>query len=559
VIRDLGPARPLGWSEPGRTTLEIRTGAWRSRRPVYVEATAPCRAACPAGEPIARWIERARLGDCAGAWALIREENPFPAIMGRVCAHPCESACNRGHWDGAVAINALERYVGDWGLDHGAPADFAATEPGRVAVVGGGPAGLSCAYHLSPLGHRVHLFEGEPELGGVLRYGIARYRLPLAVLDREIRLALGPGVQVLTRRRLGEDLSWSSLWSYDAVFIAIGAAVPLTLGVPGEALGGVGDALSFLRAVNAGVAPALGERLVVVGGGSTAMDVARSARRLGVGSVTVLALEARDAMPAQPEEVTQALAEGVEIMNGLGVAAFAGRGDGVAGVRARPAALTRDETGVVRARFEPGDSVTLDATSVLLAIGQRVDLRALPAAIHGDRGLVAADGDGATPSGNVFAGGDAASTERTVTHAIAAGARAARAIHARLAGRSASPDRARRFAVDRTTHVVGFPEINRAHFKTARRAGRRERPADQRVRSFTETMGTLAETAARAEMVRCFTCGHCTLCDTCFLVCPDMAIHRQDTGYRVAEEHCKGCGLCVEECPRGALQMATEG
>jgi NADPH-dependent glutamate synthase beta subunit-like oxidoreductase/Pyruvate/2-oxoacid:ferredoxin oxidoreductase delta subunit len=558
MIGDLGPARPLGWSEPGRTTLEIKTGAWRTRRPVYVEATAPCRAACPAGEPIARWIERARVGDCAGAWALIRQENPFPAIMGRVCAHPCESACNRGQWDGAVAINALERFVGDWGLDHGARADFEITERERVAVVGGGPAGLACAYHLSRLGHRVHLFEGQPELGGVLRYGIPDYRLPRAVLDREIDLAIGPSVQILTRRRLGENLSWNSLRSYGAVFVAIGAAVPLTLHVPGEEMRGIGDGLSFLRLVNSGAVPALGKRLVVVGGGSTAMDVARSARRLGVGSVTVLAIEAREDMPALPDEVTQALAEGVEIRNGFGVSAFGGTGD-VSGVVARPARLTRDETGAVRPRFETGQTITLETSSVLLAIGPRADLSTLPADIQGDQGLIVVDADGATPSGNVFAGGDAASSERTVTHAIAAGARAARGIHARLSGRQAPRDRGnRRFAMDVPAHVVDFKEINRAHFKSARRAGRRERPAGQRVRSFVETMGALGEAAARAEMARCFTCGHCTGCDTCFLVCPDMAIHHHDGGYRISVEHCKGCGLCVEECPRGALQMVSE-
>jgi NADPH-dependent glutamate synthase beta subunit-like oxidoreductase/Pyruvate/2-oxoacid:ferredoxin oxidoreductase delta subunit len=555
---DLGPARPLGWSEPGRTTLEIKTGAWRTRRPVYVEATAPCRAACPAGEPIARWIERARLGDYASAWALIRQENPFPAIMGRVCAHPCESACNRGHHDGAVAINALERFVGDWGLDHGAPADFEITRPERVAVVGGGPAGLSCACHLSRLGYRVHLFEAQPGLGGVLRYGIPEYRLPRAVLDREIDLAIGSGVEILTRRRLGENLSWNSLRSYDAVFVAIGAAVPLPLGVPGEEMRGIGDGLSFLRLVNSGATPPLGTRLVVVGGGSTAMDVARSARRLGVGSVTVLALEARGEMPALPEEVTQALAEGVEIMNGFGVSAFAGTAEGVSGVVARPAALTRDETGAVRPRFEAGRSLRLEASSVLLAIGQRADLSALPPGFAGDRGLIVVDAGGATPSGNVFAGGDAASTERTVTHAIAAGTRAARGIHARLSGRQVPREWAHRFTEDTPTHVVDFKEINCAHFTSARRAGQRERPAAQRVRSFVETVGALGETTARAEMARCFTCGHCTLCDTCFLVCPDMAIHRPDGGYRIAAEHCKGCGLCVEECPRGALQMVSE-
>ncbi len=323
---DLGAARPLGWSEPGRTTLEIKTGGWRTRRPAYVEATAPCRAACPAGEPIARWIERARLGDHGGAWALIREENPFPAITGRVCAHPCESACNRGQYDGAVAINGLERFIGDWGLEHGMPARSPITRAECVAVVGSGPAGLACTYHLARLGYRVHLFEAEDELGGLLRYGIPEYRLPRAVLTREVELAIAPEVEVFTGRRLGADLSWSTLAAYDAAFLATGATLPVRLRVPGEEARGIGHGLTFLRQVNAGAVPSLGRKLVVVGGGSTAMDVARSARRLGVPSVTVLALEARDDMPAQPEEVAEALSEGVEIVNGVGVFSFLERG-----------------------------------------------------------------------------------------------------------------------------------------------------------------------------------------------------------------------------------------
>ncbi len=556
---DLDPARPLGWSEPGRTTLEIKTGSWRTRRPVYVEAQAPCGAACPAGEAIPRWIERARLGDCARAWQVIREDNPFPAIMGRVCAHPCESACNRRQWDGAVAVNALERFVGDWGLEHGSASSAPPARSERIAVVGGGPAGLACAYHLSRFGYRVDLYEAEPKVGGVLRYGIPEYRLPRAVLDREIDLAIGSGVEVLTGRSLGENLTWATLAAYDATFLATGAPVPLTLGVPGQEAAGIADGLSFLRSVNGGAAQALGTRLLVVGGGSTAMDVARSARRLGVPSVTVLALEARADMPALPEEVTQALAEGVEMLNGFGVSAFVETAGRVTGVVARPARLERDEAGGIRPFFKPGRPLTIDADQVLLAIGQRAHLSVFPGEIRSDRGLVVVDADGATSSGSVFAGGDVASSQRTVTHAIAAGTRAARRIHSRLSGEQVQDDPgARPWTMSVKIHVTAFSEINRASFKPARRVGRRERPASQRLGSFVEAAGGLDTGSARAEMARCFSCGHCTGCDTCFLVCPDMAVHHRDGGYRIAVEHCKGCGLCVEECPRGALHMVAE-
>lgn len=551
--------RPLGWSEPGRTTLEIKTGGWRTRRPLYVEATAPCRAACPAGEPVARWIERTRQGDYAGAWDLIREENPLPAVTGRVCAHPCESACSRRQHDGAVAINALERFVGDWGLRHGAPPKPGSARPERVAVVGGGPAGLACGYHLSRLGYRVRLFEAQPRLGGLLRYGIPEYRLPRSVLDREIDLLLSPRIEVLTDRRLGADLSWAELAGHDAVFVATGAPIPLGLGVRGEQAHGIAQGLGFLDRLNSGGAPAPGLRLVVVGGGSTAMDVARSARRIGAPSVTVLALEDRESMPALPEEVAQALAEGVEIRNGLGVVEFLAEDGRVAGVVTGGASPERASDGTIRPRFRPGPRSVVSADRVLLAIGQRADLSALPAAVRSDRGLVVADAHGATSSDRLFAGGDLASRHRTVTHAIAAGTRAARRIHTLLGGAVPAPGlRVGAWAVGRGEHVVDLSEINLDHFGRARRAERRERSPILHVGSFAEVVEGLEPEAAGAESLRCFTCGRCTGCDVCLLACPDMAVSRAAGLYVISTDHCKGCGLCARECPRGALHMVGE-
>ncbi len=549
--------RPLGWSEPGRTTLEIKTGGWRTRRPVYVEATAPCRAACPAGESVARWIEAARRGDLAAAWALIREDNPFPAIMGRVCAHPCETRCNRGHYDGAVAINALERFVGDWGLEHGVAPIAELPRSGKVAVVGGGPAGLACAHHLSRRGYRVMLYEAEAELGGLLRFGIPEYRLPRAVLEREIELAIGPGVEVLTGQRLGDTLSWDTVAAHDAVFVSIGASRPLALGVAGEHARGIAAGLAFLHDLATGSRRAPGRRVVVVGGGSTAMDVARSARRLGASSVTVVALEGREEMPALPEEVSQALAEGVVIRNGLGVLRFVEVDGTVTGAEVSPARLERSADGAIRAAFPPGPSEALPADSVLLAIGQAVEVSALPAALRGERGVVTA-ADRATLAPRVFAGGDVASSQRTVTHAIGAGMRAARRIHECLSGVSPEAPAIHTGAVALPGHVVGFGEINRAYFPPAARAERPERPAGARSASFAEVVAGLAADIAGRESARCFTCGRCVDCDNCYLFCPDMAVSRRNGSYLVAGDHCKGCGLCVEECPRGALQMVSE-
>lgn len=570
MAEDLGAARPLVWSE--RTTLEIKTGGWRTSRPRYVEQTAPCRAACPAGEPVAAWIAEARGGNYRRAWELIREENPLPAVMGRVCSHPCESACNRGQHDAAVAINALEQFVGDWGLEHGRAPAVPVTRPETVAVVGGGPAGLSCAYQLGRLGYRVTVYESMAALGGLLRYGIPEYRLPRRVLDREIELILALGIAVETRATLGRSLPWEALASHGAVFLATGAPVPFRLGVPGESARGVLDGLAYLREVNSGNPVATGGRVVVVGGGSTAMDVARTARRRGARSVTVLALESREDMPALPEEVAQALAEGVEIRNQAGVAAVEEEGGVVKGVRGCAASLDRDSEGRIQPILFPGTDFVLEADTLFLAIGQAPDTSLLPRGLRLDGASVAVSAGGGTSVPRVFAGGDLTPAPRSVTHAIGSGRRAAAAIDHFLRGgaRERPGARAARAAGGRAgaplppgveprpERVVGFAEINLDYFPRARRASRGERPADLRVASFAPVVEGLGEAEAWREAARCFTCGRCVGCDNCLIFCPDMAIRRADGGYEVLTEHCKGCGVCVWECPRGAMLMEVE-
>lgn len=555
--RDAGMARPLVWSEPDRTTREIKTGGWRTRRPQHVERPAPCQLACPAEEPIPAWLARAEAGDYQGAWRLIRYQNPFPAVTGRVCSHQCEAACNRGSYDGAVAINALERFVGDWGLRHGHAEPPLTQRKGKAAVVGGGPAGLACAYHLARAGYRVTLYEAMPELGGLLRYGIPEYRLPRKVLDREIELVLQLGVTVHTQAPLGKAVSWETLDSYQAVFLATGADCPVSLGIPGEASPGVSDGLAFLREVNSGHRPRLGRRVVVVGGGSTAIDVARTARRLGA-SVTIVALETREAMPALAEEVEQALAEGVSIVNEVGVEEIQLREGRATGARVRPARLSVTESGAIRPVFADESPIVLEADALLLAVGQLPDVALLPPGLRVEQGRVAVGDGGATGQPRLYAGGDLAPGPRSVAHAVGSGTRAARAIHRFLSGDGSGESRPSG-ARGCSDHTVTFPEINLDYFSRSARAERSQRGAAERVASFAEVVQGLDELEALAEARRCFSCGACTGCDICLIVCPDMAIRRIDSrGYEVLFDYCKGCGLCARECPRGALIMVPE-
>jgi NADPH-dependent glutamate synthase beta subunit-like oxidoreductase len=546
------------------TTEAIRTGTWRAAVPRHVQADAPCHAACPVNGDIATWIGLARDRDLRGAWEALVRHNPFPAVAGRVCHHPCEAACNRGGHDEALAICRLERFVGDVALREGWALPAPVQERvERVAIVGGGPAGLSAAYQLRRLGYAVTLLEAREALGGLLRHGIPAYRLARDVLDGEIAriVALGVDVRLGTTPRTPAD--WAALRrDHDAVFVATGAQRVKRLPTLDYAQPWIADGAAWLAAANAGTPPPLGRRLVVIGGGSAAMDVARSARRAGH-DVTVLALEPRAAMPAQREEVDEALEEGVVLVDGAMLVR----------VHEHGAALRLDCT---RVRFVPGQargqfSVTpldgsafaLDADAIVTSIGQDADVGALALDGSVDGALVVVDDAHATRTENTWAGGDVASLARFVTEAIGQGKRAAWAIDRTLRERRGEPPahlpwRPGPPAAVTLSSVVPLAAIARHAHPHAPRAPSQRRDVAERLAGVAEVQLPLDVAQALAETTRCFSCGTCIRCDTCAVVCPDLAIVRTDDGYRVLGDYCKGCGLCVKECPTGSMDMVEE-
>ncbi len=556
-----GPV-PAIWTTA--TTESIHTGSWRSALPRHVQAPSPCHAACPVNGDIATWIGRARARDDRGAWEALVRHNPFPAVAGRVCHHPCEHACNRGDYDAAVSICRLERFVGDEAIARGWPLPAPAAErDARVAVVGGGPAGLSAAYQLRRLGYQVTLVEAQHALGGLMRYGIPSYRLARDVLDAEIARIVALGVDLRLGERLDAPGAWQRLRAeHDAVLVATGAQVPKRLPALDYTRPWVADGAAWLAAANAGTPPALGRRIVVIGGGSAALDAARSARRAGH-RVTLVALESRAQMPAQAEEVEEALEEGIALVDGAMLVAAT---EVPGGVRV-DCVRVRFAPGARRGQFSverlEGSDFAIDADAVVVSIGQDPDLSALLPGCPADGPLLAVDGSQATGTDGVWASGDVASMARFVADAIGQGKRAAFAIDAALAARRGEPPARPGFRpgpAAATLHdaVVPLATIATHGYPPQPRAPSSRLPAAVRVATDAEVQLPLDVAAALAETARCFSCGTCIECDTCVVVCPDLAVRRVDGGYEVLGDYCKGCGLCVRECPTGSMDMVEE-
>jgi NADPH-dependent glutamate synthase beta subunit-like oxidoreductase len=545
--------------DPGSSRAN-HTGAWRTERPVYVSGLPPCNDACPAGENIQQWLYHAEEGGLPAyeaAWRQIMADNPFPAIMGRVCYRPCETACNRGQLDSAVGINSVERYLGDQAIAQGWPvyadnAPVAAAATGkRVLVVGAGPSGLSAAYHLTRLGHAVTIKDAGSQPGGMMRYGIPKYRLPRDIMDAEIDRILEMGVSLelnTTVTDIAAQLTAAAggragEGGFDAAFVAVGAHIGKRAYIPAGDSAKIMDAVSLLHRVEDGTPPMLGRRVAVYGGGNTAMDAARTARRLGAAEAVVVYRRTRDRMPAHDIEVEEALEEGVT-MRWLSTVTAAEAGS-----------LTIEKMRLDDAGFpQPtGEFEELSADCLVLALGQDADLAVLdgvPGVTFSD-GTVDVDRDLMTGHPGIFAGGDMVPADRTVTVAVGHGKKAARAIDAWLRGTDRdTPPRPALAAHDKlnTWYYADAPAAVRPKLEAARRTG-----------TFEEVTGGLNASTALFEARRCMSCGNCFGCDNCYGACPDNAVIKLDAGhYEIDLDYCKGCGICAAECPCGAIAMVAE-
>ena len=533
-----------------------QAGPARTRRPVYRDLRPPCNAGCPAGEDIQAWLASIRVGEHEQAWRRLTADNPFPAIHGRVCYHPCESDCNRAELDSSVSIHSVERFLGDLALERGWQFDPPRTRTGkRVLVVGAGPSGLSAAYHLARRGHEVEIRDVGAEPGGMMRYGIPAYRLPRDVLADELARIEALGVRMTCGYRVADLAAEQAAGGFDAVFVAVGAHLSKHVDIPARDAGKIIDAVPFLRDVAAGERPVIGRRVAVYGGGNTAMDAARVARRLGAQDTMIVYRRTRAQMPAHEDEAVDAEQEGVRINWLRTITAFEGP-------ELTVEVMELDGEG----RPHPtGRLETLAADTIIMAVGQDADtafLRQVPGVEFKQDGTVLVSPSMMTGRPGVFAGGDMVPSERTVTVGVGHGKKAAGFIDAYLRGVQAAPPA--------RNDLAGFDVLRPWYFADAERRRQPERERAARVADFTEVVGGLSEDQAAYEAKRCLSCGNCFECDGCFGSCPEDAIikirpsrpaghqHGMDYAYVFDYDRCTGCAICYEQCPVHAIEMVSE-
>lgn len=572
---------PIGATAIGIPPERTRTGLWRYMRPSFEEMVPPCQEACPSGNWIHRLISGVNNEELDQAWWALRLENPFPGVCGRVCYHPCQESCNRKDMDGALSIQAIERYLADHFFDKKTrPLGVRKKQDKKTAVVGSGPAGLACAYFLALMGYDVTVFETQAEPGGMMGQVIPRYRLPKEVLARDLENIREAGVDIRTNTPIGKDLTLSSLQQagYEALFISVGAPLSRKFDIEGVALDGVSWGVEFLREVNSGRAAGLKGDVVVIGGGNVAIDVAMTALRIGADSVQLVSLESRAEMPAHSWEQDDALEEGVSFHNGWGPKRILGENGSVVGIELKRCASVFDKQGRFAPVYEETVTKNLKAEAVIMAIGQATDLSFLQGSgIRVDPGetiRVQPETMETTVAG-IFAGGDIIDQPRSVCEAIGSGKRAAIAMDHYLRGDdlreivetgSLAWTMRGHLGLDGSAESVNrktatLDDLNLAYCSSlAPRQPRRLPPVD-RVGNFNEIGIAMSLEEVSQEAVRCLSCGVCRMCGNCYLFCPDSAVQLDSTTgcYAIDYDYCKGCGICQNECPAGAIMIEVEG
>jgi NADPH-dependent glutamate synthase beta subunit-like oxidoreductase len=522
------------------------TGALRTRRPEYVDFLPPCNNACPAGENIQAWLAHAQDGNYEAAWRELVRNNPLPSIHGRVCYHPCEDVCNRAFTDSAVSIHAVERFLGDMALEKDWQFDKPSTTTGRkILVVGAGPSGLSAAYHLTRMGHEVEIREAGPVAGGMIHFGIPAYRMPRDELQAEINRIVNLGVKITLNHRVEDVLKEKEEGGFDAIFVAVGAHISKKIEIPNRDAGKILDAVTFLSQAKEGEPPKLGRRVAIYGGGNTAMDAARTAKRLGVDSAMIIYRRDRSSMPAHDFEADEAMEEGV-LINWLRTIKEIDKSTFKVEV------MELDENG----RPQPtGEFEELEADSLILALGQDTDtafLEAVPGIEFEWDHTVKVDENMMTGYAGIFAGGDMVPSDRSVTIAVGHGKHAARHIDAYLnENQYVRPPR---------NEVIGHERLHLWYRTHAPQVEQERLPLDLREGGFDEVMQNLPESEALFEARRCLSCGNCFECDGCYGACPQDAIIKLGPGkrYKFDFDKCTGCAVCYEQCPCHAIEMIDE-
>jgi len=545
---------PLGLALDLRAVVPYKTGSWRTLLPVNIMQTPPCTHACPAGNDVRGFLRTlAEQKDYESAWHVLTRSNPLPATCGRVCPHPCEEGCNRRDFDSPLAINSAERAVGDYGLEENLEhKKLIAARKEKVAVIGSGPAGLSCAFHLAKRGFKVKIYEAYGEPGGMMRYGIPSYRLPNYILRQELENILKLGIELECNIKVGVNIPMDQLMqNYDAVFLGIGAQKGLSIDIPGQDTKNVFTGVEFLREVNSGKYVSVGKDVVVIGGGNTAMDCARVAKRLGA-NVSVVYRRTRMEMPAITAEIDEAMEERIMFRYHTNPVKIISDGDKVVGILCVQMELKEpDASGRARPVPIPGSESVIPADTVILATGQAVDYDGIEVQKR-DGKWISTSETLMTNVDGVFAGGDVVLGLETVSAAIGQGTRAASAIEDYVDGSVES-------RLSRPP-VIYSRDLNTYYYQKKKRFQKEALPIHMRLKHFKELYPPLDPEAIIDEAERCFSCGLCFNCGNCFMYCPDNAVRiSPKTGlYEFDLDFCKGCGLCAKECPCHYIQMSLE-